>query len=337
MKKKILLVGGAGFIGHNLAVFLKKKGFSILIIDNLKVNNIEFVKKKIKDIKKRKLYLNFINERLRLIKKNKIQLKKYDAKNKNKIQKIVENYNPDVLIHLAAVSHDGKSNKNPELAFKNSFNTLFNSLESVKNLKKTHFIYLSSSMVFGTFKKKIVTETEECNPIGIYGSLKFSGELLVKSYFNVFGLDYTIIRPSALYGERCISNRVIQIFLEKAFENKKITINGDGKEKLDFTYILDFCEGIYKAIINKKKSKNQIFNITYGNARSLIEVKNLIKKKFNSQEFINTKRDKLMALRGTLSIEKARKNLNYKPKYNLVKGFERYYRWYKKVYEKKQI
>ena len=337
MKKKILLVGGAGFIGHNLAVFLKKKGFSILIIDNLKVNNIEFVKKKIKDIKKRKLYLNFINERLRLIKKNKIQLKKYDAKNKNKIQKIVENYNPDVLIHLAAVSHDGKSNKNPELAFKNSFNTLFNSLESVKNLKKTHFIYLSSSMVFGTFKKKIVTETEECNPIGIYGSLKFSGELLVKSYFNVFGLDYTIIRPSALYGERCISNRVIQIFLEKAFENKKITINGDGKEKLDFTYILDFCEGIYKAIINKKKSKNQIFNITYGNARSLIEVKNLIKKKFNSQEFINTKRDKLMALRGTLSIEKARKNLNYKPKYNLVRGFERYYRWYKKVYEKKQI
>lgn len=334
MKKKILLVGGAGFIGHNLAVFLKKKGFSILIIDNLKVNNIEFVKKKIKDIKKRKLYLSFINERLRLIKKNKIQLKKYDAKNKNKIQKIVENYNPDVLIHLAAVSHDGKSNKNPELAFKNSFNTLFNSLESVKNLKKTHFIYLSSSMVFGTFKKKIVTETEECNPIGIYGSLKFSGELLVKAYFNVFGLDYTIIRPSALYGERCISNRVIQIFLEKAFENKKITINGDGKEKLDFTYILDFCEGIYKAIINKKKSKNQIFNITYGNARSLIEVKNLIKKKFNSQEFINTKRDKLMALRGTLSIEKARKNLNYKPKYNLVRGFERYYRWYKKVYEK---
>ena len=335
MRKKILLVGGAGFIGHNLAVILKKRKMDVLIVDNLKVNNLEFIKKEIKDKKKKILYKRFIYERLKLIKKNRILLRKCDVKNKGQLQKIVKKFDPDVLIHLAALSHDGKSNKNPELALKNSFNTLFNSLESIKHSKKAHFIYLSSSMVYGTFKKSIVTEKEQCNPIGIYGSLKLSGELLVKSYFNIFGLDFTIIRPSALYGERCISNRVIQIFLERAFENKQISIKGDGKEKLDFTYIDDFCDGIYRVIENKNKSKNQIFNITYGNARSLIDIKNLIKEKFKYQKFSNLKRDKLMAKRGTLSIKKAKKLLNYQPKFDLVRGFKKYYTWYRKVYEKK--
>ena len=335
MKKKILLVGGAGFIGHNLAVKLKKKNYDILIVDNLKVNNFDFVKREIKNKKKKNLYNSFLRERLRLIKKYKIPLKKCDALNKNKLQKIVKKFNPDVLIHLAAVSHDGKSNKNPELAFKNSFNTLFNSLESIKYIKKTQFIYLSSSMVYGTFKKAVVSEKEDCDPIGIYGSLKLSGELLVKSYSNVFGTDYTIIRPSALYGERCISNRVIQIFLERAFENQKIFVKGDGKEKLDFTYIDDFCEGIYKVIANKKKSTKQIFNVTYGRAKSLIDIKKLIKQKFKYQEFTNLKRDKLMAMRGTLSINKARKLINYQPQFDLVRGFKQYYTWYKNIYEKR--
>ena len=67
-------------------------------------------------------------------------------------------------------------------------------------------------MVYGNFKKQSVLEDSSCNPLGIYGALKISGEHLIKSYSNVFGIKYTIVRPSALYGERCISNRVIQIF-----------------------------------------------------------------------------------------------------------------------------
>ena len=82
-------------------------------------------------------------------------------------------------------------------------------------------------MVYGTFKKSvIVRENDNCDPIGIYASLKLSAEKLIKSYSNVFSINYTIVRPSALYGERCISNRVIQVFLENAFQNKKITIKG---------------------------------------------------------------------------------------------------------------
>ena len=150
-------------------------------------------------------------------------------------------------------------------------------------------------MVYGTFKKSVVTEKENCDPIGIYGSLKLSSELLIKSYANVFGLTYTIVRPSALYGERCISNRVIQVFLEKSFQKNKFFIKGDGKEKLDFTYIKDFCDGIYKIILNKKKASNQTFNLTYGSAKSLLNVKDLILSRFKSQKITHVKRDKLMA------------------------------------------
>ena len=335
MKRKILLVGGAGFIGHNLAVLLKKKKQDVIVADNLKVNSLNFIRKEIKDKNKKKLYNTFIEERLKLLKKNKVLFKKIDAQNKKQLNNVVKKYRPDVLVHLAAVSHDGRSNKNPELAFNNSFKTLFNSLESAKDLKKIHFIFLSSSMVYGTFKKSVVTEKENCDPIGIYGSLKLSSELLIKSYANVFGLTYTIVRPSALYGERCISNRVIQVFLEKSFQKNKFFIKGDGKEKLDFTYIKDFCDGIYKIILNKKKASNQTFNLTYGSAKSLLNVKDLILSRFKSQKITHVKRDKLMAKRGTLSISKARKLLKYKPKFDLSRGFERYYKWYQKIYATK--
>ena len=113
-----------------------------------------------------------------------------------------------------------------------------------------------------------VDENTKCNPIGIYGNLKLAGEMMVKSYSHVFGFPYTIIRPSALYGERCVSRRVGQIFIENALQGYDLEINGDGEEKLDFTYIEDLVHGIERVILSKN-SKNQIFNITYGQGRKL--------------------------------------------------------------------
>mgnify|MGYP001497158576 CR=1 FL=1 len=329
MKKKILIIGGAGFIGHNLAVFLKKKKFDILTVDNLKVNNFGHVKKNVKDSFKKKLYLSFLNERLNLLKKHKIKLRRVDVTQKNTLSHLVSSYKPDFVIHLAAVSHDNRSNSNPNEAFENSFRTIFNTLEAIKNLKKTRLIYFSSSMVYGTFKKKLVSENDICQPIGIYASLKFSAEQLIKSYANVFSTHYTIVRPSALYGERCISNRVIQVFLENAFQGKKIIIKGNGEEKLDFTYIKDLCNGVYKIIIKNNKSKNQTFNITFGLGRTINNLKRLIIKKFKNQRIDHLPWDKLVPKRGTLSTHKAKKRINYTSKFKLEKGFEEYYKWYK--------
>ena len=88
MKKKVLLVGGAGFIGHNLAILLVKKKYDVFVLDNLEVNNLKFIKSEIKDKYKKNLYNFFIKERLRLLKKNKVTFKKFDVKNKKLLQKI---------------------------------------------------------------------------------------------------------------------------------------------------------------------------------------------------------------------------------------------------------
>ena len=187
-------------------------------------------------------------------------------------------------------------------------------------------------MVYGNFDGKDVDENTICNPIGIYGTLKLSGELIVKAYSNVFDIPYTIIRPSALYGERCVSRRVGQIFIENAIQNLDIEINGSGEEKLDFTYIEDLIQGIYKSCINKN-SINQIFNITFGNSRKLSKLAELLKIEFPNVEIKYAGKEKFMPERGTLNISKAKKLLDYSPEFNLEKGYKKYIQWYKNFWE----
>ena len=206
--------------------------------------------------------------------------------------------------------------------------TLENTLDACRSLNYLkRFIYLSSSMVYGNFKKKVVTEKEICDPLGIYASLKFGCEKLVAGYNQVFKMPYTIIRPSALYGERCVSGRVVQKFVEAALKKKPLQMVGDGKEFLDFTYIDDLVQGIYLSMI-KTKSLNEIFNITYGKSKSLIDLINIIKKNINNVVVKKVERDKLMPFRGTLSVKKAEKLLGYKPKFNLERGLPKLIKWY---------
>ena len=90
-------------------------------------------------------------------------------------------------------------------------------------------------------------------------------------------LNYSIVRPSALYGERCISRRVGQIFIENALNDIEIRIDGDGEEKLDFTYIKDLVQGV-KKIISTDKSRNQIFNLTFGSSRKINDMLGILKR-----------------------------------------------------------
>ena len=324
-KKKIILVGGAGFIGHNLAISLKLKGAKVKVLDSLLINHIgEHSNSKIG--KENPIYLKFLNERILLLKKYKIPLDVVDARDYHLLSDKLSEFKPDVVIFLAAVAHANKANKDPFNTFDHSLRTLENTLDTVRE-SNVHFIYFSSSMVYGEFKKKKVTENTVCNPVGIYGALKYSGEKLLIAYNQVFNLKFSIIRPSALYGERCVSRRVSQVFLENAINSKDLKINGDGQDSLDFTYIEDLISGV-ELIIKNKKSYGQIFNVTYGKSEKIINLAKYIAEKFNVK--INfSKRDKLMPKRGTLDISKAKKLLNYSPKFNIYKGMEKYIQWYK--------
>lgn len=330
--RKILIIGGAGFIGHNLALKLKSLGAKVSILDGLTINNWYSVKKNNNNLPFPKLSLKILEERFSLLKKNKIPLKIIDARDYHKLSNYINIFKPQVIIHLAAVSHSNRSNKDPHTTFDHSLRTLENALDNAKN-NIEHFIFLSSSMVYGNFTKKKVKENDVCEPIGIYGALKFSAEKIIKSYGQVFNLPYTIIRPSALYGERCISRRVGQIFIENVLTKSDIILNGDGTEKLDFTYINDLINGII-CVIKSKNSLQETFNITYGNARTINSLVEIIKKNFSKVKIVYKPRDKLMPIRGTLDVSKAKKLLNFESKWSLDRGYPAYIRWYKYLFKK---
>jgi nucleoside-diphosphate-sugar epimerase len=282
------------------------------------------------DIKNRKLYSSILNNRIELLDNNKIKLIIQDARDYHAISKIYKDINPDIIIHLAAVSHANKSNKDPHSTFDHSFRTLENTLDYAK-INKTHTIYMSSSMVYGNFDSEDVKEDRECKPIGIYGTLKYSGELLIKAYSDVFDLPYTIIRPSALYGERCVSRRVGQIFIENAIQDLDVTINGNGEEKLDFTYIEDLIKGIGLCCKNKN-AINQIFNLTYGKSKKINELIEVLKKEFPNIKIFYKEKEKFMPERGTLDISKAKKLIGYNPLNPIDTGYIKYISWYKKFW-----
>jgi len=328
--KRILLIGGAGFIGHNLALELKRQEAEVSIIDGLQINNLLHYSSTVSKIDNREMYLEMLNQRLDLIRQANIPLYIQDVRDYSALNILFRDIQPEIIFHLAAVSHAGLSNKTPFTTFDHSFRTLENALDASHSFID-HFIYFSSSMVYGHFIDGKVTEETPCNPLGIYGALKFGGEKLVIAYNQVFNLPYTIIRPSALYGERCVSRRVGQIFIENALQGKDISVSGDGNDKLDFTYIDDLVQGLVK-LITKKEAKNNIFNLTYGESRSLNEMLNILKEYFPQIRINYLPKDKLMPDRGTLSINKSSKIFNYQPEYPLEKGFVKYIEWYKKFF-----
>ena len=323
-KKKILLVGGCGFIGHNLAIYLSSVGHDPVIVDSLSINNIYSLDNN--EIVNQKLYKSILENRIKLLQEKNINLIIQDARDYNTISVLYGSIKPDIIIHLAAVSHANRSNKDPHTTFDHSLRTLENTLDFAKN-DKVHVIYMSSSMVYGNFENEDVAETSVCNPIGIYGTLKYAGELMIKSYNQIFDLPYTIIRPSALYGERCVSRRVGQIFIENAIQGLEININGDGEDKLDFTYIEDLVRGISYCCDNEK-SKNETFNITFGNARKINDLINILKTEFKNIKVNYKEKEKFMPERGTLKTDKANKLIGFKAKHSIEDGYRKYISWY---------
>jgi nucleoside-diphosphate-sugar epimerase len=330
--RRITIIGGGGFIGHNMALHLKNLGAEVSLIDGLEVNNLISVIGNTDKLPYPALARTVIDERLRLMREADIPLFVQDARDYHGLNKVLTDINPQVIVHLAAVSHANRSNKDPYSTFDHSFRTLENALDYSRS-QIEQFIFFSSSMVYGHFKADQVDEETHCEPLGIYGALKFGGEKLVIAYNQVFGMPYTIIRPSALYGQRCISRRVGQIFIENALFGKEITINGDGDDGLDFTYIKDLVDGITKAIENDN-AINQTFNLTYGSARTIADMIEILRVYFPNIAVRSNPKDALMPDRGTLSVEKARTLIGYKPSWSLDKGYPQYIEWYKELFER---
>ena len=325
--RRIALVGGAGFIGHTLALELKRRGAEVAVVDGLAVNNLLHHLALPADHPNKDLYIRIVQQRLAKLEAAGIPLHVQDARDYDALSRELSEIDPQTVVHLAAIAHASRSNKDPMSTFGHSLRTLENSLDYARDSAE-HFVYFSSSMVYGNFLTPEVSEDHPTDPIGIYGALKLSGEKIVIAYEQVFDLPYTIIRPSALYGPGCVSRRVSQIFIESALVGDTLRVDGEGDERVDFSYIDDVVDGVVRTIADPA-ARNQTFNITAGGSRSLKELITAVQEHFPEVEVEYVERDALRPYRGTLSIDKARELLGYQPQVLLEEGLDRYVAWYR--------
>lgn len=310
---KILITGGAGFIGHNVVRLLEKK-HDCFILDTQ--TDYGFIPK---------LELDYlINARLKRIQ---TKVHKVDIRDVEFVDTIFKAFEPDVVIHMASFPRQKVVSENPLLASDVMTNGLITLLELCKKYNTKKFVYISSSMVYGDFDTD-VTEDAICNPIGQYGIMKYMGEKLVEDYSRQGFIEHTIIRPSAVYGEWDVEDRVVSKFMTKAMRGEILKVKG-ADEVLDFTYVEDTSMGIVLAATNDI-ANGKIYNITRSDKKqyTLKDAAEIAIKIAGKGSLELAERDLSFPKRGRLDITRAIDDLGYNPQVGVEEGFRRYYNWY---------
>ena len=277
---KILITGGAGFIGSNTAEYFTKRKWKVSIIDNLSRKGSN---------------LNLDRIRDQIVKFYNIDIKDFD-----KLNKLINRLKPKVIIHAAGQVAVTKSIKNPINDFNDNLLGTLNLLEVIrKNNLKTKLIYTSTNKVYGNLenlklkknsfrydflnKKKGLNEKHNIDFHSPYGCSKGGADQYVNDYSRIFGLDTYVLRQSCIYGINQFGvedQGWVAWFIISSIMKKKIKIYGDGKQVRDLLFIDDLCSLYYKIANSKKKIKNRIYNVGGGVnfSISLIELINFLKR-----------------------------------------------------------
>lgn len=310
--KSIAIAGGAGFIGTSLVEQLLPENNFIVIIDNF---NDYYQGKK---------------ENLASVTKNYKNSKDFEIVKGNLIDKtILSNldYDFDIIFNLAAQAGVRYSIENAAEVTKNNIVSALNILEYALNNDIKKVVYASSSSVYGNPIYTPCDEDHPKNPISPYAVSKLCGEIYADYYFREYKLPVTSLRFYTVYGPRGRPDMAIRKFFNLIFQNKEISIYGDGSQLRDFTYISDLVNGLILAC-EKAESSGEVFNLGCSNP---ISVNELINKMYE----ISRRPKKVKYIekqRGDVDItysntNKAKEVLNYIPKVNIYDGLKKTYEW----------
>ena len=308
----ILVTGGLGLIGHNVVRRLQDQGHEVSIMDTQ--TNYGIIPQTEVD------YL--IEERIKKI--NLSNYYKYDICDSYAVNKVFKIEQPEIVIHMASFPRQKVVNANPAAGSRVMSEGLLNLLEASRDYDTRKFVYISSSMVYGDFTDD-VTEDAECRPQGQYGIMKLAGEWLVKDYARRTGMEYVILRPSAVYGPLDVEDRVVAKFMLTAMRGGVLQVNG-ANETLDFTYVDDAADGIVAAA-TRWVGECRTFNITKSHSVSLLQAAGMIVELVGKGSIELRDKDADFPSRGALNIDRARAVLGYDPKVDVEAGFEKYYEW----------
>lgn len=308
---RILITGGLGFIGHNVVAQLEDLDHDVLIIDSMTDYGI---------IPQDELH-QLIEERSSRISS---VCHPYDITDGERLENVFKTFNPELVIHLASFPRQKVVNSNPTVGAQTMIEGLLNLCELSSKYAVQRFVYVSSSMVYGDYPDG-TNEYAFCKPQGQYAIMKHAGELLVRDYGHKGAFDYTIVRPSAVYGPHDVEDRVISKFFMAAMRDEVLKVNG-ATEKLDFTYVTDTASGIVGASLSKQ-AVFRTYNITRGKAHTLQEAAELIIKIVGKGKIQLSHKDENFPSRGALSIASAQNDFGYKPAIDIEEGFQAYYEW----------
>ncbi len=293
--KKVLITGGAGFIGSNLCDFLLKKKFNITVFDNLSFGKISNLPKKIKFVK-------------------------IDIRNRSLLKKHFKNFN--FVVHLAAMPILQQAIDNPKECIDINLIGTQNIIEFCLK-KNSKLIFASTCAVYPLDLKVKATENNPVKLINPYSISKFAAENLINFYVQQKKLKSVILRFFNVYGRKQNPDSqysgVIAKFIKNSKKNLNLELYNDGKQKRDFINVNDICEAIYKSFSYKNFD---IFNVGTGNDVRIKDLAKIIVKNSKKGKIIKGKKINFDAMYSCANINKIKRKMNFSPKITLEKGIK---------------
>ena len=294
---KVLVTGGAGFIGSHVVDALISLGYKAVVIDNLTAGKLENMHKKAR------FYPIDIND--------------------NKLEEIFTKEKPDYVIHLAAQTQVTSSITNPRFDAKVNIDGTISLLQQCALHRTKKLIYSSSGAVYGHSQRLPIKEEQMARPVSFYGLSKYTAELYIQLFGAMHELDYTILRYSNVYGPRQNphgESGVLAIYIDNLLANRDLIVHGDGEQTRDFIFVKDVARANLQAL---HYGSREIINISSNTETSINQSIRMLSALVKTGQKMIYKEERPGDIKhNRLDNDKARRLLQWQPTYSLLEGLK---------------
>jgi UDP-glucuronate 4-epimerase len=324
--KKVLVTGGAGFIGSNVVEYLLARGDDVVIVDEMN----DYYDVRIKEATLKTLREAYPD-------KNRLSIYKGDICDDEFMLSLFETERPEWVCHMAARAGVRPSIQDPFIYIHSNIKGTTHLMELSHKFGVKNFVFASSSSVYGGSKSSYFSEDENVdNPVSPYAASKKACELLAYTYHHLYQLNISALRFFTVYGPRGRPDMAPFKFIDRVTRGMEIQQFGDGSSSRDYTYISDIVDGVVRAI--DRQHKYEVFNIGKGSGTSLKDFINLVQKHTGKKATIKIMPDQPGDVPYTCAdVSKAYTMLGYKSKIEFEEGIRLTVAWYKEAYIKKAM
>jgi UDP-glucuronate 4-epimerase len=317
--KKVLVTGGAGFIGSHVAEALLKRGDDVVIVDEM---NDYY------DVRIKEQNLATLREKY----PNNVTIYIGDICDEELMLRVFETERPEWICHLAARAGVRPSIQDPYIYIHSNIKGTTHLMELSAKFGVKNFVFASSSSVYGSSKSTFFSEDEATDfPDSPYAASKKACELMAHTYHHLYHLPLTALRFFTVFGPRGRKDMAPFIFIDRVSRGLEIQQFGDGTSSRDYTYIDDIVDGVVRSI--DRPYAFEIFNLGKGSGTSLKEFIGLVQKHVGKEAVIRVMPDQPGDVPYTCAdVSKAHALLGYKAKVTFEEGIHRTVNWYRKAY-----